>query len=164
MTADTKRFLLKFLKKHTPKGKVLEVGSRFINGSVKEYCTSVGLKYTGLDMIAGINVDVVGNAHDIKEIFKPESFDVVICFDTLEHDNKFWISVENMRWVLKKGGWLIMCTPSCAWSIHAWPNDYYRFLPSVYKEIFFEGYTDTYFYALGDPMLPAEVFGWGKKP
>jgi len=163
MTKYTVEKIKKFLQTHPEvKGKVLEVGSRDINGSIKQRLIRHGLEYTGLDMIAP--ADIIANAHDIKAIMRSETYDLVICMDTLEHDNMFWITIDNMRWVLKKGGWLVICTPSYAWSIHEWPGDYYRFSTQAFREIFFVGYKELYMDVVGDPIIPSEIFAWGRKP
>ena len=118
---------------------VLEVGSLDVNGSVRQFFTDAD-EYIGLDLVSGKSVDVVADAHDIKKIFKEESFDCVICCETIEHDPKFWITIDNMRWVLKSGGWLIISAPSLQQWIHNYPHDYWRFLPDAFYLIFLEGY------------------------
>jgi len=168
MTNKTKKFLINFLAKHPIKGKVLDVGSRRIHKchiKIKDRFSDAGLEYVGLDMLPGEWVDVVGNAHDIKTIFEPESFDMVCCFDTLEHDDRFWMTVENMRWVLKKGGWMLINVPSLNKPIHYNPSDYYRFMEPVMEEVFLKGYKDCYFYVYyNEAKIPDEIYGWGQKP
>ncbi len=168
MTNKTKDFLIKFLAQHKIKGKVLDVGSRRTNKchiNIKNRLQNADLEYVGLDMMPGEWVDIVANAHDIKTIFESESFDMVCCFDALEHDDKFWITVENMRWVLKKGGWMLIGVPSLAKPIHNHPSDYYRFLKTVVEEVFFEGYKDCYYYVYyNEAKIPDEIYGWGQKP
>jgi len=51
----------------------------------------------GIDMRPGACVDIQMNAHDLLTKFEPNTFDCVICFDTLEHDDKFWLTVDNMK-------------------------------------------------------------------
>ena len=167
MTGHTKQFIEEFLVEHPIKGKVLEVGSRYVNGSIKSIFELNGLKYTGLDMVKGTDVDVVLNAHDIKKEIKKASFNLVVCADTLEHDNRFWLTVENMRWVLKKGGWLVIKAPSLHCNLHEWPSDYYRFLEPVFKEVFFDGYEEVFTETLigtGTSESPDSIVGYGRKP
>ncbi len=167
MTGHTTRFIQDFLLEHPIKGKVLEVGSRYVNGEIKSIFEENGLKYTGLDMVKGRDVDIVLNAHDIKKELKRGSFDLVVCVDTLEHDDKFWLTVENMRWVLKKGGWMVIKAPSLHCNIHDWPSDYYRFLEPVFKEVFFIGFEDVFTQTLigsGSGDMPDSIVGYGRKP
>jgi len=158
MTSSSRNFLYDFLEKHPITGMVLEIGSRNVNGTVKEVLVNHGLDYIGLDMIdGGEYTDIVCNAHDIKKVLPKGCFDLVICLDTLEHDDKFWLTVENMRWVLKKGGWMLIVAPSLLCGVHDWPSDYYRFLrPTL--DVFFEGFNDCYF-----EENPDAIYGWGQK-
>ncbi len=159
MTHTSKDFLYKFLEEHPVAGKVLEIGSRNINGSIKEILIEHGLEYQGLDMVySGDPDEIIMNAHDIKDKFEKETYDFVVCLDTLEHDDKFWLTVENMRWVLKKGGWMLIVAPSVNCPIHDWPSDYYRFLLTPFKEVFFEGFKNCYFEDNQDA-----IYGWGQK-
>jgi len=165
MTERSKEFLKRFLLEHPIRGKVLDVGCRNINGSVKDILVGHGLEYLGLDMeYSGHPEELIINAHDIKDHLKEESFDLVICLDTLEHDDMFWVTVHNMRWVLKKGGWMLIIVPSLHCPIHEWPNDYYRFLPSVLGDVFFKGFEKTYFEVYGFETDPDAIYGWGQKP
>lgn len=104
----------------------LEVGSYDENGSVREYFTG---NYTGVDMREGQSVDMVVNAHDLP--FEDESFDVVVCTEMIEHDDRFWVSLDQMGRVLKPGGYLILTSRGNGFPLHAYPDDFYRFMPSA---------------------------------
>ncbi len=83
--------------------KVLEVGSLDINGSVRQFFD--GCDYTGIDIGEGKGVDHVSKAH---EYVCPETHDVIISTEMLEHD-KFWTdSLKRMYDNLKVGGLLIL--------------------------------------------------------
>lgn len=168
MIGKTPELIKDFYSKYNPSGKnVLEVGSLDVNGNIKDLLLERYSNYIGIDMRDGANVDMVVDGHDIKKHFKKESFDLVICIDTLEHDSKFWLTVENMRWVLKKGGWLILGAPSLKHPRHNHPYDYYRFFKSAF-EVFLKGYKDVYTveqtYSGDNADLPDQVYGWGRKP
>ena len=102
-------------------GKTLEVGSRDVNGSVKRLFTD----YTGIDRIQGQNVDIVADGHDIP--FPDETFDNVLCLETLEHDDAFLLTAGECRRVLKKGGSLVITVPGIGFPKHDYPKDYWRF-------------------------------------
>lgn len=135
-----------WLQKIRPKlpiklGRVLDVGSLNINGSAKKYFLPKDCeKYIGIDMQAGKDVDIVANAHDLEEEFGTDAFDVVICMNTLEHDNKFWLTLEAINKVLKKGGYFVFGSPTYSFPIHYHPDDYYRFLESAVRQVVMEGY------------------------
>lgn len=102
-------------------GRCLDVGSFNVNGCVRHLFTD----YTGLDMRAGPNVDVVAPANAIP--FPAASFDVVTCLEMLEHDPDPFGSVRDMRRVLKPGGTLVLTAPSIGFPRHDYPSDYWRF-------------------------------------
>ena len=165
MRGQTGEFVQKFLKEKQIGGKVLDVGSLDINGTIKELFEKHGLEYAGIDMRKGPNVGLVLNAHDIKDKLDENSFDVVCCFDTLEHDDKFWITLENMRWVLKEGGYLLIAVPGSGCPKHDYPQDYWRFMENG-VESFFEGMTDFYIEVQKDDPSHVEfdeIYGWAKK-
>ena len=99
MTQAIKEFVVKFSQAHPDIRKVLEVGSLDINGSVRNMFKS---SYTGIDLQEGKGVDIVMDAVDIKNKFEPESFDCVLCLETLEHAKDPLSVVKNMKWVLQK--------------------------------------------------------------
>ena len=168
MINTTKKFIIEWKEKYPDlRGNVLEVGSLDVNGNVKDLFGDFE-SYIGSDMRAGANVDVVVNGHELVSKFDKDSFDLVICLDTLEHDDKFWLTVEQMKEVLRPGGFLIICVPSIRHPRHNHPSDYYRFFESSFSEVFFDGYENTNIrfecYANNDELNPDEILGWGRKP
>lgn len=163
-------FILKFLDSHSVEGRVLEVGSRDFTPhipSARKLLKDKVDEYIGIDMWPDPSVDKVIDGHDIKKYFKEGEFDLVISTDTLEHDKAFWLTVENMRWTLKPGGWMIITVPSLHCGLHEHPKDYWRFMQEGVGE-FFEGFEDCYLetftIAGGDLAYPDELMAWGRKP
>ena len=169
MLSTTHTFIRKFMKDcDINTGKLLDVGSldtNEVNNNLRG--DLVEFDYIGIDMRPGKNVDIVMNAHDIRKNFEEELFDVVICMDTLEHDDKFWVTLENMKWVLKKGGWLVVGAPSLGHGIHRHPKDYWRFTEDSFKEVIFgdmeDVFVDVQYYQSKNPYMPDQVFGWGRR-
>lgn len=112
---------------------ILEVGSYNENGSVREIFGQEC--YVGIDMRGGPGVDHVINAHDLDRYFKPATFDVVVCAEMLEHDDRFWVSMKKMGHVLKRDGILIVTTRGNGFPLHAYPDDFYRFMPSAARPL-----------------------------
>ena len=83
---------------------VLEVGSLDLNGSIKPLF--VGCTYTGIDLVEGPNVDLVG--HLLQHKFPLESFDVVVSLEAMEHDEAWDKSLREMFALLKPKGLLII--------------------------------------------------------
>ncbi len=106
--------------------KVLDVGSYDVNGSYKHIFDSAKYRYTGMDMEAGPNVDLVlANPYDWSSI-ETDSYDVVISGQAFEHIEFFWKTMEEMTRVLKKDGLLCVIVPNNI-SEHRYPVDCYRF-------------------------------------
>lgn len=118
-------------------GKVLDIGSMDINGTARGLIPSS--EYIGTDMMEGKGVDVVVNAHDLLGAFGFH-FDTILCMNTLEHDDNFWVTLNNINTLLKKGGYLFVVTPTFGFPIHRHPKDYYRFGEDAFREVIFKGY------------------------
>ena len=120
-------------------GKVLEVGSLNKNGTAKDVYKKYD-SYLGIDIRDGKDVDMVMNGHDLKNNFDENIFDTVICMNTLEHDDKFWLTLEGISYVLKSGGYMIFCVPYFYFPEHNFPDDYWRMSESAVKDIIFNGF------------------------
>lgn len=85
------------------KKEVLDCGSLDINGTNRLFFTHCN--YTGLDIIAGKNVDVVSPVH----LFEPlRQFDTIISTEMLEHDRHWEQSLNSMFALLKPGGLIVI--------------------------------------------------------
>jgi SAM-dependent methyltransferase len=118
--------------------RVLEVGSKFVNGSVlpliERFCSPKD--YVGVDIEPGKYVDVVLPAEKLVDCFGSESFDVVISTELLEHVYDWRIVVNNMKTVLKRGGYIYVTTRSRGFPYHAYPYDFWRYEPNDMLAIF----------------------------
>jgi len=91
------------------KGKqVLEVGSKYVNGSVRplieRFCSPA--EYIGVDIEPGKYVDMVLPAKKLVQYFGEESFDVVISTELLEHVKDWRTVINNMKAVLRRTGYI----------------------------------------------------------
>ncbi len=124
------------LKKYgIPPCKVLDVGSMNIEekGCYRQVLTDEH-DYTGIDLEAGDNVDVVLKDPYIYP-FEDDTFDVVLCGQVLEHcENPFKLMEECYR-VLKPGGFFFGVAPF-KWDEHRFPVDCWRILPDGWKALF----------------------------
>lgn len=68
---------------------------------------------------------VIGDAHN-KFTFAPQSFDVILLFEVLEHVKDPREIIRSCAYWLRPGGKLILSAPQY-WKIHGWPSDYYRY-------------------------------------
>jgi len=124
---------------NVPVGKVLEVGSRDVNGTPRSIFQQHAETYLGIDLEAGAGCDQVLNAERLTEFFPYRHFDTVICTETLEHCVRPWLVVEEMKKVLKTGGHLWVSTPTFGFPLHRYPIDCYRFGEDAYRLWLFDG-------------------------
>lgn len=122
--ALTSRFSA-MLRERTP-GRLLEVGSRARSGIVRRDFAPEGWSYSGLDVMAGPNVDLVGDAHELSSLYPAGHFDAVMAFSVLEHLLMPWKFVIALNRVLKPGGIGLFTTHQC-WPLHDEPWDFWRF-------------------------------------
>ena len=86
---------------------VLEVGSKDVNGTIKEKFDNC--EYTGVDIQSGPGVDIVGHLCDITDSLH-NSYDLVLCMNVLEHD-RLWRKtlIECCNLVSESGKIVIVC-------------------------------------------------------
>jgi len=120
------------------KRQVLEVGSKYVNGSVRplieRFCSPK--EYVGVDIEHGKFVDLILPAEKLVEYFGSESFDVVIATELLEHVRNWRLVVDNLKDVLKRGGYIYITTRSYGFPFHAYPHDFWRYEVKDMQRIF----------------------------
>ncbi len=140
-----------------PSGRVLEVGSYDENGTVRSLFA--GCDFVGVDMRDGPGVDQVATSHDLP--FDDESFDIVVSTEMLEHDPFPWVSMAEMGRVLRPGGLLLLTARGNGFKLHAYPDDYWRFMPSSFPLLLKLAGCET-LDVRQDPQAPG-MFGFGRK-
>ena len=85
------------------KKKVLDAGALDINGNNRYLFTDCD--YTGIDIGAGKNVDIVSTIHEFDAA--DESYDTIISTECFEHDMHYEKSLKNIVRMLKTGGMFI---------------------------------------------------------
>lgn len=115
---------------------VLDVGSYNVNGTFRHLVEGRGWKYTGLDIEAGPNVDVV-TADPYRFPFDDATFDVVISGYCMEHVKSVWRWVPELARMLRPGGLLVIITH---WQFfeHRYPVDCWRIMPDGMAHLFDE--------------------------
>jgi hypothetical protein len=117
------------------RGTVLEIGSRNRSGIVRTHLLSPHMQYVGMDIKRGDNVDVIGDAHVLGELFEPGRFDGVFSVSVFEHLLMPWKVAIEMNRVMKVGG-LVMCATHQAFPLHEEPWDFWRFSDRAWRGIF----------------------------
>jgi SAM-dependent methyltransferase len=140
---------------------VLDVGSLDVNGSLRPFVETLGpRRYLGVDITAGPGVDEVLDASRLVERFGPESFDLVITTEMLEHVRDWQVVVSNLKQVIRPGGELLLTTRSIGFPYHSYPYDFWRYEPEDMRAIF----ADFEIVALERDRAAPGVFLLARKP
>lgn len=84
-------------------------------------------EYIGVDIKHGKYVDLIVPAERLVKYFGPESFDVIIATELLEHVIDWRCVINNMKRVLKKGGYMYITTRSLGYPYHGYLCDLWRY-------------------------------------
>ena len=117
--------------------RILEAGSRNVNGSVRTIMEQYHpASYLGIDIEAGEGVDQMCNIYDLVSEFGKDSFDIVVCTETLEHVEDWRLGIQNLKGVLKPEGIMIFSSPIPEVKYHGYPFDFWRFTEKDCRLIF----------------------------
>ncbi len=116
-------------------GNFLEIGARARSGVTRRDVVPPTWHYTGFDILPGPNVDVVGDAHDMRRAFPEKHFDAVMAISVLEHILMPWKMVLELNYVMKPGGIALFHTHQ-TWPVHDAPWDFWRFSIDAWPALF----------------------------
>jgi 2-polyprenyl-3-methyl-5-hydroxy-6-metoxy-1,4-benzoquinol methylase len=55
-------------------------------------------------------------SHDLFQVLKPASYDLVVAFEVIEHMEKYFDYLENARRLMKENGLFLLSTPNRLWT------------------------------------------------
>ena len=115
---------------------VLDIGSAAYIGhtTYRTPTENRGLRYVGLDMQPGHNVDIVSAKPVVYAEVPTESHDFIVSGQTFEHNPFFWASFCEMARILKQGGVMLVVAPS-AGQVHRYPFDCWRYYPNSWMAL-----------------------------
>jgi len=118
-----------FLERHANKlgDDVLEVGSRMTSKNawwIVNRDLSDG-QWLGIDMQPGRGVDRVADIHALPQEWRGR-FSAVLCSEVLEHVERPWVALPELRSVIRPGGWIVLTT-LFAFPEHGFPDDFFRY-------------------------------------
>ncbi|MCM1213568.1 MAG: class I SAM-dependent methyltransferase [Lachnospiraceae bacterium] len=118
-----------------PEMEILEIGSRKVtSGDVRSNFKKA--KYTGFDIYAGQNVDVVGDAHHLSSYFEDgKKFDLIFSSAVFEHLAMSWKVAEEISKMLKLGGCFFVET-HFSYSYHEKPWMFFQFSDMALRVLF----------------------------
>ena len=155
-------FGLSSLSKDDITGKrVIEVGAMDVNGSLRPHVASFGpQEYIGVDIAEGPGVDEICSVYELADRFGPESFDVVVSNEMLEHVQDWRSAVSQMKAITRPGGILLITTRSFGFPYHGYPFDFWRYKVDDMKAIF----SDMTIDAIESDTIDPGVFLRTRKP
>ena len=120
------------------KGKrIIEIGSRNVNGSVREILESYKpSEYIGVDIIRGDKVDMICRAENLVKKFGKNSFDIVISTELLEHTENWKSVISNIKNICKPNGIILITTCAIGFPYHPYPDDFWRYNNKDIQKIF----------------------------
>lgn len=139
-------------------GPVYEFGAFRVPGQrhlppVKSYFP--GKAFVGTDLQDGPGVDEILDLHRLA--LPDASVGTALLFDTIEHVRDPWRALGEVRRCLVPGGLLFM-TSHWYFPIHAYPDDYWRFTASAFRELL-RDYSVISVDMFGFSRLPHTVIG-----
>lgn len=152
-----KRFVLRHMDKEK-ECKILEVGSRNINGTMRKQADSKKWEYTGIDIIDGDCVDIIVKEHDWDNI-ENNYYDYVISSQAFEHIRYPWVVAKLVYDKCKDGGKICIIAPN-RHHYHPHPVDCYRYMKDGFEALFSEwaGFKTILCAHGGD-----DTYYWGQK-
>ena len=140
MIASTLDWILKVNEAfHLKPKRVLDIGSLDYNGNPKHLFSYS--RYTGIDIKAGPNVDVVLDVSKISTYFQRNYFDAVLCLCFLEHVKNIFDVLDQVKHALKPSGHFYVSIPGLGYPKHDYPNDYWRVTEPALRDVIMMDYT-----------------------
>ena len=102
---------------------LLEIGPEE-RSEVQTYFNNCDIKT--LDIVNDYNPDIVGDITKYNSHILDSSFDIITCLEVLEHTVNPFNAIEELRRILKHGGYLMVSAP-LNWRMHGPIPDCWRF-------------------------------------
>jgi len=99
---------------HGVGGRVLEIGAMASPDTLLELPALGGTEKVGINLDPQPDPRIVAGNANAMAMFADESFDLVLCNSMLEHDARFWLTLAEIRRVLRSGGVAMLGVPGYA--------------------------------------------------
>lgn len=114
--------------------RIIELGSMDVNGTHRPLFNNPKWAYTGIDMAAGPNVDMVLTDPYNWDMLPSDTYDAVISGSVLEHIEFPWLTMKEIARILRPDGYTCNIAPSAGFE-HRFPVDCYRYYPDGMKAL-----------------------------
>jgi SAM-dependent methyltransferase len=121
--------------------KVLEIAPASFPSRYQELAGDPSMKWETIDFVSTEYIDQAAVKNLTYELKSPysfpledESYDIVLSGQVLEHVEKIWVWLKELKRVVKKGGLIITINP-VSWIYHEAPIDCWRVYPSGIKAL-----------------------------
>jgi SAM-dependent methyltransferase len=115
--------------------RILEIGSREVTGISDARKRFSNAEYVGFDILAGPNVDVVGDAHKLSQYFDGQSFDIIYSVAVFEHFAMPWVVATEIAKLLKPGG-LVLVKTHLSFGSHERPWHFFQYSDMALRVLF----------------------------
>jgi SAM-dependent methyltransferase len=85
-----------------------------------------------LDLVPDYNPDIVGDLTKFNHHIPDSTYDIISCLEVLEHTLNPFLAIDELRRILKHGGYLMLSAP-LNWRIHGPVPDCWRFTEFGWK-------------------------------
>lgn len=116
-------------------GAVLEIGSRARSGITRRHRVPRHLEYVGVDIVAGPNVDLVADAHELSRALEGRKFIAAFSTSVFEHLAMPWKVALELNRVLEPGG-IVYTASHQTFPVHDEPWDFWRYSPHTWSCLF----------------------------
>jgi SAM-dependent methyltransferase len=148
-------------------GRVLEIGSLNINGSVRDFFVNAE-EYVGCDLGEGKGVDIVCAGHELP--YADGHFDVAISCECFEHDRHWRKTFSKMVDLVRVGGLVVFSCATTGRREHGttrtspadapFTNDYYMNLEAGHFGLLVKRFSRHEF---SENQSPRDLYFWGIK-
>jgi SAM-dependent methyltransferase len=143
-----KKYALSYFKGND---KVLEIGPDIIPSSLNTIVGNPLIEWHTLNLAVGEETSRAKNSqltilseNEYNYPIADDTYDIIVSANVMEHVKKFWLWFEELKRIVKPGGFIITMAP-ISWPYHEAPVDCWRIYPdgirALYEDI---GLTDVF--------------------
>ncbi|WP_226648680.1 HAD-IIIC family phosphatase [Microbulbifer variabilis] len=126
-----------------------------VTNKLFKHLQAINTRYDLVD-IEDYGFNIVANAENLKDIYKADSVDYIICAELLEHTEHYWRVINELLRILKISGRAFVSVPF-NFPAHEYPIDKWRLSFEYLKETFGICCKIEDYHLEGDPNNPRHI-------